>query len=1033
MSSFEFAYAAISALIDDFAAHRSKYMDPGYSEAQARLDFIDKFWVALGWDVGHITQKNPYEQEVRVERTVTVGGVQKRADYAFFVAPNFSQPQFFVEAKKPCAALDALDNCFQLARYAWNAGCPLSVLHDFEELLVLDCRWRPDKETAQRRIWKRFQYDDFKNEGKMRELYHLFSREAASEGAIAKRAAELPKPKGKSSQRELFRLQSQTLDEAFLSELEGWREDLAKGFKRDNDTLDSETLTEITQRTLDRLVFLRFLEDKGIEQQTTVGKLGGRSGSPWADFQAAARRLDSIYNGAIFRRHPILDSDVFSLSDDVFGGICEKLDSANSPYDFNVIPIHILGSIYERFLGSVIIATDKRARVEQKPAVRKAGGVYYTPEYIVHYVVEKTVGSQIMGRTPDQIEKMSFADIACGSGSFLLGIFDCLVRYHAKWFNEHPERAALPKRVKITKKGMPHKQRREVAGDCFQDPDSGSLRLTFEKKRQILLNNIFGTDLDPQAVEVAQLSLYLKLLEDETAGSTHQYSLDFDREALLPSLERNIVCGNALIGTDISNLYAIPPEEEEKLRPMDFDTTFPDVFAHGGFDAVVGNPPWGATLDDTQLEYLRPRHKDIIDRMVDTYIFFMHRACGLMPSKKPLGYVIPSTVLNQTDATSIRRYLIKRGLSSVVSLGEGIFGRQAHNTTTCLISEKSDIVEIGDFVALPLMERVEAVRTGIKFLPWSEYERVSRSDPHATFFVSGFAEVALLQAVQKKFPKLSEWVVGDIERGVSPDYAPAHVIQTESSIPDIENHVCRRSISGKQIKRYMPWRSDQIIIYTTRDTNIKECPKTLNYLAGFRSHNTCREVKDGKHPWWSLHRPRNPNIFASPKFIGLTTTRRIELIYDHDQNLVVTDAMYLFRINRLIEPLLAIAILQSRLFYFFYKTANLGEGRVIPQVKASKLSTLPVPKVDAASSAERETRDKIIAFAAQMLEAKHQEVLASSEVKRDFWARKSAGLDRQIDILVYSLYGLSPENIALVEGRTDVSSRHSSEEVYSRE
>ena len=148
MPDFDSAHAAVCALIEDFAAHKDTCLSPAYSEAQARLSFIDKFWTALGWDVSHLTQKNPYEQEVRVEKTVVAGGQQKKADYAFSLAPNFGTTLFFVEAKKPFAQLDKPDHCFQLIRYAWNTNCPLSVLHDFEELLVLDCRWRPDKDTT---------------------------------------------------------------------------------------------------------------------------------------------------------------------------------------------------------------------------------------------------------------------------------------------------------------------------------------------------------------------------------------------------------------------------------------------------------------------------------------------------------------------------------------------------------------------------------------------------------------------------------------------------------------------------------------------------------------------------------------------------------------------------------------------------------------------------------------------------------------------------------------------------------------------
>ena len=691
-SAFDSAHAIICGLIADFEAHRENYMSPAYSEAQARLSFIDKFWTALGWDVSHTVQKNPYEQEVRVEKTVTVGGAQKKADYAFYIAPVFTAPLFYVEAKKPSATLDTPDNCFQLVRYAWNSNCPLSVLHDFEELLVLDCRWRPDVATAQSRIWKRFRYTDFLDPGKFRFLYHLFSREAAAEGALAKRAAELPKPRGKSQQRNLFKLSHARIDEAFLTELEQWREDLAKSFKRDNPDLDSETLTEVTQRTLDRLVFLRFLEDKGIEQRTTVGGLGGASGTSWVDFQAASRRLDRIYNGAIFRRHPVLDADSFHVASDAFAGICEELDSRNSVYNFDVIPIHILGSIYERFLGSVIIATAKQARVEQKPEVRKAGGVYYTPEYIVRYIVEQTVGKQIAGKTPEQIETMSFADIACGSGSFLLGVFECLLKYHTLWYNENPAKARLHSAAKYTSKGKV--SRAEKAGDCREDEDSGTLRLTLEKKRQILLNNVFGTDLDPQAVEVAQFSLYLKLLEDETAGTTHQYQLDFEKDALLPSLDQNIICGNALIGNNIAGLLSLTPEEEEKIRPLDYTHVFHQIFKRGGFDALVGNPPYilleGEFRDDRLTEYYAS-HYNVASYKLDTYHLFFERGTLLLKELGRLGFITPSNFLTNNGLANLRRFLLTSTQPEeiVVMDGRVFIGASVDTAVSILVRAKS--------------------------------------------------------------------------------------------------------------------------------------------------------------------------------------------------------------------------------------------------------------------------------------------------------------------------------------------------------
>ena len=491
-------------MVARFKANEARYLSPSYQEAEVRKDFIDKFFIALGWDVNHDIQTNPYEQEVKVEPPVSAGG-QRRADYAYFIAPNYRNVRFYVEAKKPHGDIATSQNYFQTVRYGWNSETPLAVLTDFEQFHILDCRYKPDLETALHRALHQYHYTDYLDKDKFAKIYWLFSREAVAANSLEKYAKDLPKPRGKAKQRGLFPAGAyQSIDEAFLAELDENRMVLAKAFKNQNPDLDSEMLTELAQRTLDRLVFLRFLEDKGIEPKPLVENFGEK-GTAWEDFIAASRRLDAIYNGIVYKHHDILDSEKFSVDEKAFADICESLAHSNSPYDFNSIPIHILGSIYERFLGKVIVATDKRAKVEEKPEVRKAGGVYYTPEYIVRYIVENTVGKLIEGKTPDQIAEMRFADIACGSGSFLLGVFDLLLQYHGHYYNDNPGKARK--------------------GDCIER--DGKLFLSLGKKREILLNNIYGVDIDAQAVEVCQLSLYLKLLQEETEASARQYSLDF--------------------------------------------------------------------------------------------------------------------------------------------------------------------------------------------------------------------------------------------------------------------------------------------------------------------------------------------------------------------------------------------------------------------------------------------------------------------------------------------------------------------------
>jgi type I restriction-modification system DNA methylase subunit len=525
--NFDEAFAEVKKLVADFQANEKFYLSTEYQEAQVREDFINKFFFDLGWDVRHDFQKNPYKQEVTVERTITVGGTQRRADYAFCLAPNFREVRFFAEAKAPHGNIETADNYFQTIRYGWNNDTPIAILTDFQYFQVLDSRYEPDIADILHRAKAKYHYLDYTNPEKFARIYYLFSHDAVADGSLEKYAENLPKPRGKAVQRGLFTGGFQKLNDKFLIVLDDYRMKLARSFKKLNQNLDSEALTEATQRTLDRLVFMRFLEDKLIEPQRFVERFGEK-GTAWGDFIATSRRLDGIYNGIVFKDHQLLDSPSFRVDDADFSSICEDLASINSPYDFDAIPIHILGAIYERFLGKVIAATDKRVRVEEKPEVRKAGGVYYTPDYIVQYIVENTVGKLIEGKTPAQIAEMRFADISCGSGSFLLGVYDLLLQYHGNYYNTNPAKAKK--------------------GDCVQR--DGRLYLSLSKKREILLNNIFGVDIDSQAVEVAQLSLYLKLLKEETTASAHEHQLEF-HETLLPSLNKNIVCGNSLIGTDI--------------------------------------------------------------------------------------------------------------------------------------------------------------------------------------------------------------------------------------------------------------------------------------------------------------------------------------------------------------------------------------------------------------------------------------------------------------------------------------------------
>ena len=557
----ETAHQQVVQLIEDFKTNSDYYLSPSYTEAAVRQDFIDKFFTALGWDVAHNHQKNPYQQEVKVEKAQRQEGsqAQKRADYAFHLAPDFRAVQFFVEAKKPSRTLRKNQaDYFQTAKYGWNSQTGVSVLTDFEEFVIIDCRHKPDFDTALSTEIKYYTYTDFLNQDTFAEVFWLFSREAVAAGNLETYIGKLPKYKGKSGKQGNLFGGGASIDDSFLEYIDEIRLQMAQAFYTGNPNLDNYQLTEATQRTIDRLVFMRFLEDKQIEPENLLHNIANAA-KPWKKFIAECRRLDTKYNGIVFKPH-FMDKDGFLGADEAqFREIAADLDHTNTPYDFNYIPIHILGNIYERFLGKVISIQDGKAGVEEKLEVRKAGGVFYTPKYIVDYIVEHTVGPLLEKvRYPSKVAELKIADISCGSGSFLIGVYGRLLDWYRGYYNQHPTAA-------------------KEAG-CHWDEENGVWVLSIRQKQQILLDNVYGTDIDVQAAEVTQVSLFLKLLEDETMATANEMNVLF-AEKILPDLSGNIKCGNALIGYDImDNLPDFDLSHQRSINPFEFEQAFPKVF-----------------------------------------------------------------------------------------------------------------------------------------------------------------------------------------------------------------------------------------------------------------------------------------------------------------------------------------------------------------------------------------------------------------------------------------------------------------------
>jgi SAM-dependent methyltransferase len=625
-----------------FERNADAYRSGAYKETQTRREFIDPFFKALGWDIDNEAGYAEAYKDVVHEDAIKVGGLTKAPDYCFRVGGT---RKFFVEAKKPSVNVKGdLPAAFQLRRYAWSAKLPLSVLTDFEEFAVYDCRVRPDKKdgaATARTIYVPYARYDAEWDA----IAGTFSKEAVLQGSFDRYAETAKGKKGTAE-----------VDAAFLKEIESWRDELARNIALRNPSLSQRELNYCVQTTIDRIIFLRICEDRGIEDYGHLqGLLNGTN--VCGRLLDLYRQADQRYNSGLFhfereRGRPEAPDELtptLAIDDKALKHILRRLYYPDSPYEFSVLPADILGQVYEQFLGKVIrLTAGHRAVVEDKPEVKKAGGVYYTPTYIVDYIVANTVGKLLEGSTPKKAAAPRILDPACGSGSFLIGAFQFLMDWHRDWYLDDG----------------PAKHRKEL----FQGP-GGEWRLTTTEKKRILLNSIYGVDIDAQAVETTKLSLLLKVLEGETA-ETINAQLSFLHERALPDLAANIKSGNSVIGLDFvqrQTPLSLDDEDLEGLGLFDWDAEFGGILSAGGFDAVVGNPPYVRVhrLSADAKEYFWRTYVSFAEKG-DLYACFIERGLRVLRPGGFISFITPNTWSSLQSFRHLRELVL--GESDIVQL-----------------------------------------------------------------------------------------------------------------------------------------------------------------------------------------------------------------------------------------------------------------------------------------------------------------------------------------------------------------------------
>ena len=600
----EEAYNGIKELVEKFKSNYKQFHSSDYNETLTRQDFINPFFEYLGWDISNKEGLSQTYRDVIHEDKLKIGKETKAPDYSFRIGGN---RVFFVEAKKPNRNLkEDSDAAYQIRRYAWSGKLAVSILTDFEEFAIYDCSKKPspnDKASMSRIEY--INYEDYLNRFDF--LYDTFAKENVLRGSLEKYNADTKSKKG-----------TESVDIDFLNSLDDLRTKLASNISKLN-SLSLRDLNFAVQHIIDRIIFLRVAEDRGVENYGDLREACSGN-NYYKNIVEIFKKADGKYNSGIFDFSKDKITQNIEVDNKVIKEIINDLYYPKSPYEFSVISVEIIGNAYEQFLGKTItIGNNSKAKIELKPEVRKAGGVYYTPEYIVDYIVENTVGEKIKGKTPKEIANIKIVDPACGSGSFLIGAYKYLLNYHREYYSKQGKKKFLgSKEDAITEDG----------------------ELALWVKKQILINNIFGVDIDSNAVEVTKLSLLLKCMENETPASIMNNQSLFNERAL-PSLDENIKCGNSLIGNDFysgGDSLNIDIETQYKINCFDWEDEFKNVFACGGFDIVIGNPPYVSirTVDFNNLfkEYFKnynisgndSKHEWFDKAYIDLYLEYLNNS-----------------------------------------------------------------------------------------------------------------------------------------------------------------------------------------------------------------------------------------------------------------------------------------------------------------------------------------------------------------------------------------------------------------------
>lgn len=617
------AKTKLEKLIQRYNATTRKVEHRDVSEETIRT-WLNEFLSIFGWNVQNTTQilQEHVLRGAQYKRLREINSPHRRPDYTLLNGTNIKT---FLDAK----SLDVdiftdVEAAYQIRSYGWSAQSPCAFVSNFEQLVIYDTRFVPNPDQTANASVIQFHIDEYldKFDVIIDHLWHDNICNNHLEELYATTAVE-----GKNR-----------IDTQFMNILADFRKELASNLYSNNSTLISTDplLNYYTQVILDRIVFIRVCESKGIEEQEKLKSFSRSNEGFWESFkQSCYMEFYSHYDGAMFSLDSVFNQLV--IDNDVLNRFIDKLYYP-FPYRFDVIPVKVIANIYEEFLGKQLVIDGDKLREITKEEYIKTNGAVATPEHIVEMICKQTLELNAV-RNIDDLLKIKVLDPCCGSGVFVVSCYEHLA-------------------TKMLQLLQDNAYDREKYSEYYS-LSNDQWYLTVVGRRAIVTNCIFAIDCDEAAIEVTKMSLALKIVDGNAPLAWEGIGVFGDK--ILREIADNTKLGNTLV--DVDGVF--PINSVPTIKPMDIKSSFSAVFnTFGGFTYIIGNPPYVETkhykaASPCMHAYLTENYTTF-EGKADLAVLFIERCLDLLEESGKIGFIIQRRWF-KTDYGKSTRFLINTG------------------------------------------------------------------------------------------------------------------------------------------------------------------------------------------------------------------------------------------------------------------------------------------------------------------------------------------------------------------------------------